>query len=66
MDLKKKKCASLNNLKPRKYRIYGIFNFETNELTCVNLDVEQVELEFSIGDYNPENYDIISFDVVVH
>jgi len=61
----KDKKQKLSQLSPKKYRVYGIFNFETNTLICVDLDIENVLFEFDIEGYNPSQYDIISFDVML-
>jgi hypothetical protein len=65
MNNNNKKRKKLSNLKPRTYKIYGIFNFITDDLIYVNLDMEKTTLEFELEGYDSEQYDIISFDVVV-
>lgn len=62
---KKNKKNKLDKLTPDKYRIYGIFNFKTNKLVYVNMELEQAELEFDLEDYNPEQFDIVSFDIIL-
>ena len=55
----------LTKLRPTKYRIYGIFDFNSNKLVYVNMDAEQTEMEFEIGDYDDNQFDIVSFDVLL-
>lgn len=62
---RKPKKASNKNLKFKEYRIYGIFNFKTKQLLYVNVDLDQTELEFGLGDYDETVCDVISFDVVL-
>jgi len=62
---RKRKQEQLTKLKPNQYRIYGIFDFKSDKLVYVHMDYEQTELEFEIGDYDSEQYDIVSFDVVL-
>lgn len=62
---RKPKKASDKKLKFNEYRIYGIFNFKTKQLLYVNLDLEQAELEFGLGDYDDTICDIISFEVIL-
>ena len=59
------KRKTLYKLKPRSYQIYGIFNFNTKELTYVSLDYDEVELQFEMGDYS-DDFDIICFTTVVN
>lgn len=59
------KKVSDKKLKLKKYRIYGIFNFKTKQLLYVNLDLEQLELEYGLGDYDEKICDIVSFEVVL-
>jgi len=61
----RKKSDQLSNLKPRRYRIYGIFNFKTNKLIYVNLDQELTELEFDMSNYDLEIFDVVSFYVLL-
>lgn len=58
---KKKVLASV---KPKKYRIYGIFDFQKQKLLYINLDPEMVDLEFKLSGYDEERYDIVEFDVM--
>ena len=62
---KKTKKGQLEKLKPKRYRIYGIFNFKTNKLIQVSMDIESVDLDFDISDYDTEVFDIVSFDVLL-
>ena len=50
---------------PIKYCIYGIFDFQLNQLIYVDLEIEKVEMEFDMVDYDPERYDIVSFNVLL-
>ena len=61
---KKKKIQKLKNLKPRQYRLYGIFNFKTNELIYVSIDEESAEMAFDLNNYNAD-HDIVSFEVLL-
>ena len=60
---RKPKKTSDKNLKFKEYRIYGIFNFKSKKLLYVNVDLDQTELEFGLGDYDETVCDVISFDV---
>lgn len=62
---RKPKKTSDKNLEFKEYRIYGIFNFKSKKLLYVNIDLEQTELEFGLGDYDDEICDIISFEVIL-
>ena len=59
------KRKRLRKIKSKTYRIYGIFNFRTEELVYVNMDLEQTELEFELSDYDPEECDIVSFKIML-
>lgn len=59
------KNIQLGKLKPKRYRIYGIFNFKTNRLIHASMDQEIVELEFDMSDYDSDVFDIVSFDVLL-
>lgn len=59
------KKSSDKTLKLKEYRIYGIFNFKTKKLLYVNLDLDQTELEYGLGDYDEDTCDIISFEVIL-
>ena len=61
MDSKQK---VLNQLRPKPYIIYGIFDFREKRLIYVSLDLEEVELQFDLEDYD-ENYDVISFNMLI-
>ena len=65
MATQRQKRQTLKELKPRIYKIYGIFNFKTKELVSVGLNQEEVELRFDLEDYD-ENYDVVSFDIAIH
>lgn len=60
-----KKQPPRQQRKPKKYQIYGIFNFKTKRLIYVNMDLEQIELEYGLGDYDEESCDIVSFEVAL-
>ena len=59
------KQALLGKIKLKKYRIYGIFDFETQRIVYINLDMNSVKLEYDIEDYDEERYDIIFFDIIL-
>ena len=63
MNIDKKQ--QINKLNPKKYKIYGIFDFNSNKLVYVDLDIGQVMFEFDLEGYDVEQYDIISFGVVL-
>lgn len=65
MDIEKAKRAQLKQLQPKTYRIYGIFNFKTEALVFVDLDLEKVAFEFDLEGYADTEFGIISFKVVV-
>ena len=62
---KKSKSEALSKIHPKRYTIYGIFDFKAKELIHVGLDVDKVVFEFELEGYDEENFDVISFDVVV-
>jgi hypothetical protein len=64
MSNDKEKKQQLTKLKPKKYRVYGIFNFTKKKLVYVNLDMDAVKFEYDL-EYNTEDYDIISFDIIL-
>jgi len=63
MNIDKKQ--QINKLNPKKYKIYGIFDFNSNKLVYIDLDIEKVMFEFDLEGYNIEQYDIISFNIVL-
>lgn len=65
MSTDKQKKQQLEELKPRKYRIYGIFNFVERKLVYVDLDMEKVVFEFDLEGYDEENFGIVSFFVML-
>ena len=62
---KKTKNAALSKVSPKKYTIYGIFDFNTQSLILVGLDLDEVVFEFEMEGYDEEKFDVISFEVVV-
>ena len=62
---KKKKKLNLKSLKSKKYRIYGIYNFETDKMIFVTMDMDDAMFEFELNGYDPEVYDIVSFQVLL-
>jgi len=62
---KREKKTQLTKLKARQYTIYGIFDFKLNKLISVCLDMDQLETEFDLGDYDSERFDIVSFKVML-
>lgn len=65
MSTDKQKKQQLEVLKPRKYRIYGIFNFVERKLVYVDLDMDKVVFEFDLEGYDEENFGIVSFFVML-
>jgi hypothetical protein len=63
MNIDKKQ--QINKLSPKRYKIYGIFDFNSNRLVYVDLDIEKVMFEFDLEEYDIEQYDIISFNIVL-
>ncbi len=63
MNIDSSKGKKLTKLKPKQYRIYGIFSFETKELVFVHMNMEKVTFEFDLEGYNESKFGIISFDV---
>jgi hypothetical protein len=52
-------------VKPKRYRIYGIFNFKTRKLVYVSLSLDLVEFEFGLGEYG-ENCGTVSTDIILY
>ena len=65
MSNDKQKKKQLETLKPRKYRIFGIFNFMERKLVHVDLDMDKVVFEFDLAGYDEENFGIVSFFVML-
>ena len=63
MNLEKRKKKQLDGLEIKNYKIYGIFDFKLNKLVYVTMDAENAELEMDLGDYDPEDYDIVFFEI---
>ena len=59
------KNKKLENLKPKKYRIYGIFNFKTNRMVYISMDSEMVDFEFDMNNYNSTDFDVVEFDILI-
>ena len=59
----KPKKDLLQKLKPKNYRIYGIFDFQKKQLIYIHLDQDQAELEFELSGYSEDRYDIVEFTV---
>lgn len=60
---KKSKQKVLKELSAKKYKIYGIFDFQEEVLVYVHMKLEQVELEFDLEGYDSERFDVVSFDI---
>jgi len=60
-----KKNKGLMEIKPMKYKIYGIFNLKTSKLVYVSMDIDQVELEFDLSNYDVDEYNLVSFTVLL-
>lgn len=60
------RSEQLGKIRLKRYRVYGIFDFENERLVYVGLDIESVQLEYDIEEYNEEQFDIVSFDVLLH
>ena len=62
----KEKQQTLNQLRPKFYQIYGIFNFKSKELVFVSLDLDEVELEFNLEGYDDgEDCDVVKFRIAI-
>jgi hypothetical protein len=60
------KEEQIGKIKLKRYRVYGIFDFQSELLVYVGLSMESVQLEYDIEEYDEERYDIVSFDVLLH
>ena len=60
------KQEQIGKIKLKRYRIYGIFDFQNDLLIYVGLDLDGVQFEYDIEDYDEERFDIVSFDVLLH
>lgn len=56
----------LKKLQLKRYRIYGIFNFETEEMIYVTLSLDDAAFQFDLEGYDEAKFGVISFDVMVH
>jgi hypothetical protein len=59
------KKEKIRKLKPNQYRIYGIFDFDKEDLIYINLNLEHTELEFDMSNYEEERYGIVEFKVIL-
>ena len=62
---KDKKRNKLDGLTPKVYLIYGIFNFKSGELIYVDLDLDKITFEFDLEGYDTNEFDIVSFKVLI-
>ena len=51
--------------KPKKYKMYGIFNLKTKRLTYVSLDMEKTSFEYDLEGYGDNNCKIVSFNIIL-
>ena len=51
--------------KPKKYKMYGIFNLKTKRLTYVSLDLEKTTFEYDMEGYEGDNCKIVSFNIIL-
>ena len=58
---KSRKQLQKYNQKPKEYRIYGIYDRHNKKLLYVNIDKDQSDLEYNLGDYN--NCELITFKI---
>ena len=63
---KEDKKKQLDAVKPKSYRIYGIFDFETNELLHVDMKPDMVMLLLELDYPDDERYDMVEFEVILH
>lgn len=61
-----KQKRMLKELKSKAHHIYGIFDFLESKLIAVNIDQEDLELEYDLADYDEERFKVVSFDVVLY
>lgn len=62
---KKTKKDAFSKVLPKKYIIYGIFDFNTQSLISVGLDLDEIVFDFELEGYDEDKFDVISFEVVV-
>lgn len=55
----------LKKLKPKKYRIYGIFDFKSRKLIYINMNKEDIIFEFDLEGYDSDEFDIVSFEITI-
>ncbi len=65
MTLDKQKKIQLTKLKLNEFVIYGIFDFNANELVYVSVSEEQTEMEYDLGDYDEDRFDMVAFLIVL-
>ena len=65
MKKKTAKRKSLPKIELTSYCLYGIIDGNTNNLVYVSLDQLAVEDEFDFGEYDQDNFDIVSFDILL-
>lgn len=61
----KNKKSKLKKVIPKKYRIYGIFDFKSEKLIDVSMDKEELELKFDIDGLDDNQFGVVLFDVIL-
>ena len=65
MSNKIDKIKKLTKVKPKTYKIYGIFNFEKEELVHVGMKLDDVLLEYDLEGYDEKEFDVIFFETMI-
>lgn len=65
MKKKTKKSKPLQDLELTSYCIYGIIDRHTNKLVYVSLDQNSAEDELDFGEYDQDDFDLVSFNIML-
>ena len=63
--MKRRNNANIPKQKTAICQVYGIFNFKTGKMVSVNLDIEQLELEFDLDSHDNDECKIVSFNIML-
>jgi len=65
MKKKLKKRKVLPKIEPTSYCMYGIIDRHTDKLVYVSLDQNSAEDELDFGEYDQDDFDLVSFNIIL-
>ena len=65
MKKKTTKRKPLPKIELTRYCIYGIIDRHTNKLVYVSLDQDAAEDELDFGEYDQDDFDLVSFEILL-